>query len=69
MTESVHERAAVLVIRVWTEPGSASDGLRARITRMLDLSGNERIETLAASREEIAATVEDWLDKFLAEPT
>jgi hypothetical protein len=59
------ERAGLLIIRVWLE-SDTPDGLRARITRTLDVErgpGEERIST-ASKPEEICATVSDWLREF-----
>lgn len=59
------DRVGVLLIRVWTESAS-SDGLRARITRTLDVEGgpSEERVTTASNAEEIYATVSDWLEEF-----
>jgi hypothetical protein len=62
------ERSAVLVIRVWTEGGSDTGALRARVTQALDLSQPETSEVVAGSRGEIVAAVESWLDAFLSQP-
>jgi hypothetical protein len=66
MTGVPPERAAVLVIRVWTEGDPEAGGLRARITQTLDLSAPEKVETVAGSRQEVGRIVQDWLDAFLA---
>jgi hypothetical protein len=60
MTE--RERTAVLVLRVWTEPGEA--GLRARITTLLDLSRPDEVSRTVAGRGAITAAVEGWLDEL-----
>ena len=74
MTRAVHdrlvpgsqrERIAVLVIRVWVE-GGESRGLRARITRTLDVDQRGQVSTAAATREQIEETVSSWLESFLA---
>jgi hypothetical protein len=62
------ERSAVLVIRAWTEDGSETGALRARITQVLDLSQRETSEVVAGSRREIVAAVESWLDALLSKP-
>jgi hypothetical protein len=59
------ERAGVLVIRVWIEPG-AGDGLRARITRTVDISERDEIVTVASTPDEITETVADWLAAYVA---
>jgi hypothetical protein len=59
------ERTGVLVIRVWIEPG-AGGGIRARITRTLDVAERDEVATAASTPEEITRTVGDWLDAFLA---
>jgi hypothetical protein len=60
------QRAGLLIIRVWLET-ETSDGLRARITRTLDVergAGEERVTT-ASKAEEICTTVSDWLREFI----
>jgi hypothetical protein len=56
-------RTGLLVIRAWIE-GYGESRLRARITRVTDLSKTEEVSTVA-TREEIAGAVADWLDEFL----
>jgi hypothetical protein len=71
------QKTAVLVIRAWLEEGLDTNALRARITRTVDVSdagtlwtgaapvsGAERLETAAASEEEILAAVLAWLRSF-----
>jgi hypothetical protein len=58
---SASERTAVLVIRAWLEEGK----LRARITRRLDVSAPNTVESAAASEEEILAVVRAWLLEFI----
>ncbi len=58
---AARERTAVLVIRLWLEDGA----VRARITRTLDVSAREAVESAAASQEEIVATVRAWLLEFV----
>ncbi len=58
------ERTALLVIRLWYEPGSPAQ-VKARITSTQDVSkrGAELVST-AASRREIEQIVQAWLDVF-----
>jgi hypothetical protein len=55
----------VLVIRIWTERGSAS-ALRARITWMLDVAASDEVVKTSATVEEIDAHVREWLNAFQA---
>jgi hypothetical protein len=55
------EQTALLVIRVWFEP-SGEPRLRARITQTFDLDHPATTSSVAATREDIAAAVEHWLD-------
>jgi hypothetical protein len=54
------EPTAVLVIRAWLEEGT----LRARITRTLDVSRLQIVESAAASEEEVLETVHAWFLEF-----
>jgi hypothetical protein len=54
----VPDQVAVLVARAWMEGGT----LRARITFTRDVQGPEESVLVTASREEVLATVRDWLD-------
>jgi hypothetical protein len=54
----------VLIVRAWIEDSLGRGGLRARITRTIDVSSEEKVETAAASREEVVHAVEEWLDEF-----
>jgi hypothetical protein len=60
--EASPEPTAVLVIRVWFQ----QSGLRARITRSLDIERGNEIVSVAGSAEEIQATVAEWLRRFAA---
>jgi hypothetical protein len=61
------QKTAVLVIRVWWDEGLDGNALRARITRTLDVSDADALETAAASEdEEIVAAVSAWLCSFRA---
>jgi len=62
---AVHERAGVIVIRVWVEDASEA-GPRARITASNDLSSGEQTVAVAQGAEDILAVVRSWLDAFLA---
>ena len=59
------DRAGVLVVRVWIESGAG--GLRARITRTLDLTAHDEIVSTASTPAEITRVVVDWLDAFVGE--
>jgi len=61
--ETGTERTAVLVIRLWYEPGAPSR-VRARITSTQDVSKRGELVTTAASRREIEEIVQAWLDVF-----
>jgi hypothetical protein len=58
------DRAGLLIVRVWIE-GDRESGMRARITRTLDLSTRDEVVTTTTSVEEIVATVHAWLDSFV----
>ena len=64
MVPRTAERTGVLVIRVWIEPGIGG-GIRARITRTLDVAERDEVATAASTPEQITRTVSDWLDAFL----
>jgi hypothetical protein len=58
-------RTGVLIIRAWTEPGSAQP-LRAQIRMTDDISvGGERAVTVVEATE-VDALVSGWLQEFLA---
>jgi hypothetical protein len=57
------ERSAVLVIRLWKEPG-ASGTVRGRITMTANADEPGSTETAVASAEEILEVVRGWLDEF-----
>lgn len=59
------ERSSVLVVRAWVE-GTGPEGLRARITRIRGPDG-ERVETAAATVDQVLATVRDWLESLVSE--
>ena len=56
-------RTGVLIVRVWFE-GSPATGLRARITRLADVSRQEQVIGTASSIEEIERAVTDWLQSL-----
>jgi hypothetical protein len=60
------ERTGVLVVRAWIE-SDAAGGLRARITRTLDLTTHDEITSTASTPAEITRVVVDWLDAFVRE--
>jgi hypothetical protein len=61
---SKHERAGVVVIRVWIETGERTDGLRARITLVRDLEENEPETAVARDPDEIVAVVRRFVNEF-----
>ena len=63
---SKHERAGVVVIRVWIETGEGTDGLRARITLVRDLEENEPETAVARDPDEIVAVVRRFVNEFAA---
>lgn len=58
--EVSRDPTGVLVIRVWFEQG----GLRARISRSLDIETGEQVVSVMGSAEDVQATVADWLRRF-----
>ncbi len=60
------ERTGLLVIRAWVET-NGEPRLRARITQTADLSGRKETSTVAATRDDIASAVTEWLDRLLGE--
>jgi hypothetical protein len=61
------ERGGVIVVRVWIDDETATaDGLRARITSSLDLSGTDELVVVRAGEKEILASVREWLEEFRA---
>jgi hypothetical protein len=60
------KRAGLLIIRVWLESGY-EDGLRARITRTVDVEKgpSNEVVTTTAKPEDVCATVHDWLRDFM----
>jgi hypothetical protein len=58
-------RVGVLVIRIWTEPGSVS-GVRARITWTTDVATREEVVKASASIDEICEQLYAWLSAFQA---
>jgi len=64
VTTPSRERTALLVIRAWIETNSETQ-LRARITQTADLNGRKEISTAAATRDDIASAVTEWLDRLL----
>lgn len=61
------ERTGALVVRAWVEPGREDAGLRARITYTASLAAApDETVRVAASREEVLGTVNEWLDELTA---
>jgi hypothetical protein len=63
MNKATPDRSGVLILRLWLEANHAN-GLRARITQMLDTSRTEQSVAVAASSEDICAIVRDWVETF-----
>lgn len=63
MGAPTRERTGVLVVRVWVE-GDPTTGLRARITRNVDVGKRDDEVTVASTVEDIEATVRSWLAEF-----
>ncbi len=57
------ERTGVLIVRVWTETDEIT-GLRARITRSLDITARGEVVSTAGTVDEILGTVRSWLEDF-----
>jgi hypothetical protein len=64
VTEAPPERSGLLVVRVWVEP--EQPGLRARLTRKLNLLSTAEEVSAAGSAEEIRAQLDAFLREFLA---
>jgi hypothetical protein len=58
------ETSAVLVIRVWHEPGTEPGPIRARLTQTRDTDVPGWEQTAAVGEEEILAAVRGWLRAF-----
>ena len=58
-------RTGLLIIRIWADadPGT---GIRARITRTVDLEAGTTSVAYAGSAEDVGAAVQSWLDAFAA---
>jgi hypothetical protein len=56
-------RGAVLIVRVWREPGVS--GFRGRITYRVDATETADTEVVVQSRDQLHAAVQEWLDAFL----
>ncbi|HZQ81932.1 MAG TPA: hypothetical protein VFB25_08155 [Gaiellaceae bacterium] len=57
------ERAGVLIIRLWVEPG-AEGQLRARLTQSRDLASRDQTTHAAGSVDEIVDHVRAWAEDF-----
>jgi hypothetical protein len=62
MRSSPSQRTGVLIVRLWIE--GEPTGLRARITRLVDISREEQVVSVASSVDEIMTTVRAWLESF-----
>ena len=66
MTHSSSDRAGLLFLRVWMEPGHTTRALRARITGKFAGSGPEVNIATAATVEDAVESVRSWLEGFVA---
>jgi hypothetical protein len=64
MTAPGHGRTGVLIIRAWLED-AAGASLRARIIHSMDITAEEPVATSAATIEDVARKVQDWLEAFV----
>jgi len=62
--DSDRDRTGVLIVRVWTE-SDESRGLRARITRSVDILAPDETVSTASSVDEVLASVRSWLEEFI----
>jgi hypothetical protein len=66
--ERPSERAAAAIVRAWIEAGE-TDGLRVRVTEILDLDqGTSRPLPAATSIGEACSIIGRWLEEFVAGP-
>jgi hypothetical protein len=56
--------AALLVLRLWFEPGL---GMRVRITRTTSANPRDELTSYAASRHDVLEAVAEWLDEASAD--
>jgi hypothetical protein len=56
-------RGAVLVVRIWREPGVA--GFRGRISYRVDATETAETEVVVHSADQLYAAVQEWLDAFV----
>lgn len=61
------ETTGVLIIRVWIE-GDDDHPVRARLTGLLDVEGDEEWISQAATVDDILDQARQWLDIFAAGP-
>jgi hypothetical protein len=59
---STSAEEAVLVVRIWREPGVA--GFRGRVTYRADVSDTAEAVVVVDSEERLHAAVQGWLDAF-----
>lgn len=50
----------LLIVRAWVE-GTSEDGLRAVVTRTLDVAGGQETVTHAGTVQDVLAVTETWL--------
>jgi hypothetical protein len=62
---STSAEEAVLVVRIWREPGVT--GFRGRVTYRADVSDTAEAVVVVDSGERLHAAVQDWLDAFMVQ--
>lgn len=55
----------MLVVRVWFEQ-PPDGGLRARVTRTLDVTSRDETSTVVSTPGEITSAMVDWLDSVIS---
>lgn len=62
---TAREPVGVLIVRAWVE-GDREEGLRAVITRTLDVAGTEETVSHAGTVPDVLAVAEAWLEALVA---
>jgi hypothetical protein len=62
---STSAEEAVLVVRIWREPGVT--GFRGRVTYRADVSDTAEAVVVIDSAEQLQAAVQRWLDAFVVQ--
>jgi hypothetical protein len=61
--EHEESRSAALIVRVWHEPGTPSQEVRARLTETAEVEGHALTQAVRGE-EEIVAAFRGWLREF-----